>query len=129
MERIAVYGTLKKGFYNHRWLGENPKFLGTDTVSGSMYMRHESYPVLVIDGYLPQGNYHGSEFNRIAHEIEVYEVSDERYRAVAGMEMGAGYDVTNIQTKYGTASIFTMFLRDITTQDTPIEAFTKELYE
>jgi gamma-glutamylcyclotransferase (GGCT)/AIG2-like uncharacterized protein YtfP len=76
MHTIAVYGSLKKGRYNHHLL-ETAKFLGNTTVRGTLYSMG-SYPALVEEG-------------DNSYPAEVYEVDDEFYTRIRGMELGAGY--------------------------------------
>jgi len=76
MKTIAVYGSLKRGRYNHPML-ESSKFLGNTTLKGTLY-RVSSYPALVDDG-------------ENEYEAELYEVDDDTYSAVRVMELGAGY--------------------------------------
>jgi len=76
MTTIAVYGSLKKGKYNHSIL-EDQKFVGTTTVKGTLY-RVSSYPALVEGG-------------DTEYPSEVYEVEDEMYERIKKMELGAGY--------------------------------------
>lgn len=73
---IAVYGSLKKGKYNHTIL-ESCKFLGETKVTGTLYSVG-SYPALIEEG----------ENEYVA---EVYEVPDTIYQSIRGMELGAGY--------------------------------------
>lgn len=76
MKHIAVYGSLKKGKYNHPLL-EDSKFIGYVSVSGELY-KVSSYPALVMGD--------GSTY-----QAELYEVDDRTYDIVYRMELGAGY--------------------------------------
>lgn len=76
MKTIAVYGSLKKGKYNHELL-KNAKFLGEAHIAGTLYSLG-SYPALV-------------EGNHELYEVEIYEVSDEDVEFVDMVEKGAGY--------------------------------------
>lgn len=71
--RVFVYGTLKKGFGNHRYL-ESSKFLGRVQVRGNMYSLG-GFPVVVLTG---KGTVHG----------EIYEVSKE---TLANLDRLEGY--------------------------------------
>jgi len=77
MKRIAVYGSLKKGKYNHPILLEGSEFIGTAKLRGTLYLI-SAYPALVDDD--------GHEY-----EVEVYKVTDPIYNAIYSMEIGAGY--------------------------------------
>lgn len=76
MKTIAVYGSLKKGKYNHPLI-EGCEHVDNIRVKGTMY-RVSSYPALVDEGE----NY---------YDAEVYEIPDSIYQQVRGMELGAGY--------------------------------------
>jgi len=76
MHTIAVYGSLKKGKHNHHLI-EGSKKIDDIFIKGTMYSLG-SYPAMVVRGT----NW---------YEAEVYEVSDEAYRSVKRMELGAGY--------------------------------------
>lgn len=82
--RIFVYGTLKRGFYNH-YLIENEKFLGEHCVYG--YTLYEvpgfAYPFMVkSDGGFVKG--------------EVWEVAMDVFEIIRRMEESAGYRVKSI---------------------------------
>ena len=86
MKKIAVYGSLKKGFYNYRENMGEP--IAHGTVRGSMYLA-SSYPHLYREEV--------SEPEHVReHAVEVYEVADDTYAGIEGMELGAGYQVTPI---------------------------------
>lgn len=127
MERILVacFGSLKKGFYNHRALGE-VDYLGNTTVYGVMYL-HGSYPRL----YHVVNDDYDSPFRlplEKTHEVEVYSVDQAHYEGVRSMELGAGYEEEEIDTPYGKAKIYfnphTVFSPSI---DKWIPAYTHEL--
>ncbi len=82
MHKIAVYGSLKKGFYNHDGfnLGEP---LTTGVVRGAMYLAG-SYPWL-----LEPCNTEESLCRD--HVVEIYEIEDYKYDSITRMEVGAGY--------------------------------------
>ena len=76
MYQIAVYGSLKHDKYNHPILMDS-KFIGRTQVSGTLYSVG-SYPALCE---------HGNN----KYVAEVYEVSEQVYNSIRGMELGAGY--------------------------------------
>jgi gamma-glutamylcyclotransferase (GGCT)/AIG2-like uncharacterized protein YtfP len=76
MKKIAVYGSLKKGKFNHSIL-EGCKFLGTTQVTGTLY-NVSSYPALCESG-------------NNKYDAEIYDVPPYIYEAIRGMELGAGY--------------------------------------
>ena len=122
MKTVAVYGSLKRGFYNHEGLGEDANFLGTDTVSGVMHLRG-SYPTLTAWEDLPDDE---KKMER-DHIIEVYEISDEAFEGIEAMEHGAGYVTELLNTRYGTAHIYMMPAGNLRQSDKWIEAYTPEV--
>jgi len=78
--KIFVYGTLKKGFYNHSCLGNNCKFLGNKKILG--YTLHDTgkgYPAAV-------------ETKNKFITGELYDISPTQYKSIKAMELGAGYE-------------------------------------
>lgn len=76
---IGVYGSLKKGKYNHPIIDSEP--VAKTKIKGVMF-RVSSYPVL----------FEQSEgFEPIEYDLEVYKLDPRTYNAVKGMELGAGY--------------------------------------
>lgn len=91
---IAVYGTLKKGYYNHLLIRESGTYLGTYTVKGAMQMIGLSYPMLFEKG--------DKEY-----ECEVYRIPAEVFQLVESMEHGAGYYTKILKTQeYGDIHIY-----------------------
>ena len=82
MKYIAVYGSLKKGFYNHARFGLGEP-LARGTIRGSMFLLH-TYPHLFREGVKVP------ELDR-EHEVEVYEVDEEVYQSIKSMEIQSGY--------------------------------------
>ena len=82
MHKIAVYGSLKKGFYNHDrfTMGE---MLGVAKVRGAMFLNY-SYP------HLFREEDSAPEMVK-EYEVEIYEIEDREYKGIVGMEVGAGY--------------------------------------
>lgn len=100
MIKIAVYGTLRKGFDNYQYLLSDQEFLGQEIVSLPFKMVSlGGFPGLVA-----------SETNNNA-VIEVFNVDEEVFRSVDGLEgYPRFYDRTRIKTSYGDAWIY--FLAD-----------------
>jgi len=95
---IAVYGSLKSGFYNNDML-KGQKLLGTDIVESAMQLvGGGGYPYLF--------KVTGTEHDRDEHEIEIYEVEENVYSVITGMEVGAGYYIDTLQTAHGDATIY-----------------------
>ena len=76
LKTVAVYGSLKKGKYNHGGI-ENCKHVGNSTIVGTMYAV-SSYPALLTTG-------------EDVHDVELYELPPEEYFSINRMEIGAGY--------------------------------------
>lgn len=91
---IAVYGTLRKGDgnYNHYLNGHEP--LGTHHVEGFNLYSLGSYPYVT----------HGEPTDEVL--VEVYDVDLQTVVPIASMEMGAGYDICEVETDYGLAYMF-----------------------
>ena len=88
MKKIAVYGTLKKGYPLHSWLNDS-KFLSYDKVHGTLYINGGgSIPYLVKRD---KGNI----------RVEVYEVSEEKFSSLKNMEENAGYKTELTKLKSG----------------------------
>lgn len=95
MKTIIAYGSLKKGLHNHRGV-EKGTFLGETVVEGTMHSLG-GYPVLMETK---------TEIPETEYTAEVYEITDEMYKPIHSMEIGAGYIAKEINTKYGNAIIF-----------------------
>lgn len=85
MHTIGVYGTLKKGGWNHTmWGMDHAKYIGSTDIVGAMDLHQFGYPRLYEIGDAPP------EFER-KHVLELYEVDDNTYESIKSMEIGAGY--------------------------------------
>ena len=71
-----MYGSLKKGKYNHVLLEES-EYLGDTEVVGTLY-GVSSYPAIVAEG---NNRYHA----------EIYRVDESTFNRIHSMELGAGY--------------------------------------
>ena len=45
--KVAVYGTLKKGFHNHLVLGDDAKYLGRGMTTSKYDMRNAGFPAIL----------------------------------------------------------------------------------
>ena len=82
MNHIAVYGSLKRGYYNHSLI-ETQEFIGNGTVYG-----YQLYDL----GYYPAAVQEKSEKELL---VEVYSIENSIiFQRVDLMEIGAGYDRT-----------------------------------
>lgn len=98
---IGVYGSLKKGQYNHPIIGKDPEFV--TKIKGVMF-RVSSYPVLFeeVEGFEPR-----------QYDLEIYEVDYNTYKLIDSMEVGAGYvekeidiDGLNVSVYFGHPDYF-----------------------
>ena len=99
MQLIAVYGSLRKGFFNHKIL-EGAQFLGTDSVEGIMYWNGK-YPKL----YHPNGD-NNERSNE--HVVEIYNLPDSLFDSINRVEIGAGYIPEVFPTQWGDATMWWM---------------------
>lgn len=100
---IAVYGSLKQGFFNHSLL-ENSKFLGTFKTNPeyTMYSLY-SFPAIIKGG------------NTSIH-VEIYEIDLNTLKAIYILEGYSGirnspenwYDTLELDTPFGKAEMFYM---------------------
>ena len=80
--RIFVYGSLRKGHYNHsRCLNNDAKFIGNASLKGFGLFSLGYFPA-IADMDRPD----------IAVMGEIYDVPEYAYKRIDGMEIGAGYD-------------------------------------
>lgn len=82
MTRIFVYGTLKKGFHNHRLL-EGQKFICKAETDDLKVMHCTGIPFLYnVGGYYYNGNMHRG------HHVtgEVYDVDDQALKMIDALE-------------------------------------------
>ena len=113
MQKIATYGSLKRGFFNHNRMGEQT-YLGNTVIMGYMTLVYDAYPQLYL---CEDGD---------THEVEVFEVSDEAFQGLDMMEKGAGYSPIIVETPFGEATMW-VYLRKENMGGKPIKGFTKEL--
>ena len=117
---LAAYGSLKKGYYNHDCL-EGAEYLGNSSVRGVMYS-NGSYPKL----YKVENDDYDSNFRlplEKKHTLEIYRVTDEQYRPIERMELGAGYVVEEVETEWGPAKIFYMPHENFNSNDHWVEKY------
>lgn len=125
---VAVYGSLKKGYYNHEGLGEDSEYLGNMTIDAVMYS-NGSYPKIYhqIENPTAEGDTTAFGSDKVRkHEVEVYRINEKRYFAISSMEHGAGYVSEDIETPYGTATMYWMPHKRFSEHDHWVEAYKKE---
>lgn len=98
---IATYGSLRKGFSNHYWLGKNPKLIGINKIFGVMYL-NGSYPHL----YHTKGDPFFNKNLEREHIIELYKISEENFKDINDMEISADYVLEEVLTTFGQAKIW-----------------------
>ncbi len=113
MVKIATYGSLKRGFYNHGRMGAQ-HYIGDMKVRGKMCLMFGSYPKLMLSD---DGN---------EHDVEVFNVDNLTFELLDSMERGAGYTPINIHTPYGEAVMWVV-TSEKQLNGTPIEAYTNDL--
>lgn len=92
MHKVAVYGSLKKGYGNHYLLTES-KLLGKDYLSGWTMISLGSFP----------GIYRGPD----EIHVEIYEVTDEELASLDRLEgTPTFYRRAPVVTAYGEAWIY-----------------------
>lgn len=98
MKRLFVYGTLKKGRYNHERFGmDHATFVRIATINGYSMYTNGIYPAAVK----------GKDSDSIVGEV--YDVPDELYDRIERMETYAGYTVDELDDM----RIFAMPVRHI----------------
>jgi len=91
MKVFASYGSLRKGFWNHTRfeLGEP---LATSTIKGSMFMNSSlGYPWLFNEEDSKAMN-----AKIIDYPVELFEVNEEKFNRIDGMELASGYKAKEI---------------------------------
>lgn len=92
MNKVAVYGSLKEGFGNHRLLTTSEK-VGEDWVDGWTMYSLGGFPAIVEgDGSI---------------KVEIYEVDDETFSRLDRLEgYPSFYDRKKVETSEGAAWIY-----------------------
>lgn len=117
---LACYGSLKKGAYNHKILGD-AELLGNTKALGVMYF-NGSYPKL----YKVENDDYDSPFRlpfEKEHDVEVYRVEPQAFHRIHQMELGAGYVEEKLDTEWGEASIYYMPHENFDEEDKLIDAY------
>jgi gamma-glutamylcyclotransferase (GGCT)/AIG2-like uncharacterized protein YtfP len=99
MNKVAVYGSLRQGFGNNRWLADS-KYLTTEVTSPD----YEMYSLGGFPFIMPDG--------KTAITIEVYEVDEQVMNRLDQLEgYPTFYDRKQIETTQGDAWIYFMYSR------------------
>ena len=96
MTKIAVYGTLRRGFGNYNWLLLEQEFLGEQTISLPFKM-------------ISLGGFPGLIRSKENHDsvIEVFEIDEETFRSADSLEgYPHFYNRKLIDTEFGQAWIY-----------------------
>lgn len=87
--KVFVYGTLKKNGFLHDAYLEDAKFIKSDYVNGDLYKLY-GLPCLVFDK---------KSKNKVPGEV--YNVDEEMFNLIKGMEEHAGYKTISVVTVGG----------------------------
>jgi len=99
MRKIAVYGTLRRGFGNYQYYLSDQTYLGQEIVN---------LPMRMVSLHAFPGLVESDENTDVV--IEVFEVDEEAARSVDGLEGYPGfYNRKEIDTSFGKAWVY--FLR------------------
>lgn len=94
--RLFVYGSLKKGEYNHPRFGmDHALLLGTTALPGFRLFHNGAYPAAVPD-----------EQSRYFLMGEIYEVGADLAATIARVEKGAGYKDIIVESPLGPVVIW-----------------------
>ena len=98
-KRLFVYGTLREGCYNNYLIG-GARCIGTFRTATEDFTMLDAggYPLVVNEG-------------TDSIEGEIYEVEEERYTEIAGMEIAYGYMPQEIQVEDGSSATIFVFTR------------------
>lgn len=92
MKRIAVYGSLRSGMFNHESWMRGAQYVGSQTISGFDMYSLGAYPCIAYGS----GNV----------LFEVYDVPEYTADNIRSMELDAGYAAAELTTLWGKAEIF-----------------------
>ncbi len=88
MSKVAVYGTLRRGQYNHRVLGSSAIYLGTADISGFKMHNLGAFPGVVRgEGRIVVELYEGADIKA----LDVLESEGSLYRRQTENIMGEDY--------------------------------------
>lgn len=103
MKRVAFYGSLKEGYWNHsRFNLEKDKRHENGVVTGSMYrsgMYDAWFPYLFEQAI-------DDSINDREHVVEVYEIDDDKYDMIRRMEENSGYHESTVMVNGEECNIF-----------------------
>lgn len=91
---MGVYGTLKKGYRLHGYLGEDTKLIKETEVEGyELFDTGIGYPLIVPS-------------KKKSVFMEIYEVDEDRFTNTTAMEQSAGYKTKEITVEGVKCAIF-----------------------
>lgn len=93
---ISVYGSLKKGFGNHRLLA-NSRFLSHGVIKDAILVSLSAYPALYINQLLGDNV-----------QVEIYRVTPEEFRS---LDMLEGYDTFYNRTEVSIEVVSGVYIR------------------
>ncbi len=96
MTRVFIYGSLKKGFYNHQRCNmDKAQFIINTVIHNAKLFSLGSYPAVILDG---------EEADIVYGEI--YDIPDDVFKPIQQMEIGAGYSQRTISINDENVEIF-----------------------
>lgn len=104
MRNLAVYGTLRKGQSNYRYL-DNPKYIKTIELKGYIMLDFEAYPAVIFTG----------DSHKIT--VDLIQVTSKDFRRIKNMELRAGYKLDYCVIGYDLYPIYVYNLEIIESGD------------
>lgn len=103
MINVFIYGSLKKGFFNHSLIEEYPKnkFIRKGFVEG-----YELYLLWSYPGIKPS-----SQNDKLY--VELYSLTDEVFEVIDRMERLAGYTPTEVEDDEGNKGVIYVYDREV----------------
>lgn len=103
MKNMFVYGSLKKGFFNHPLISENPrnKFIRKGVVEGYKLYALWSYPCIKP----------ATQNDKVY--VELYSLSEEVFERIDRMERQAGYTPVEVEDDEGKAGIIYVYDNEV----------------
>jgi gamma-glutamylcyclotransferase (GGCT)/AIG2-like uncharacterized protein YtfP len=91
MNRIAVYGSLRRDEYNHRGsFATGAKFINKGIIRGAELVGGNAYPWIVE-----------SDNPSSSVVVEVYDLPNDLFDGIEAMEIGAGYERRPVKVELG----------------------------
>lgn len=103
MKNVFIYGSLKKGFFNHSLIEENSrnKFIKKGFIEGYKLYILRSYPAIK------------SSSQRERVYVELYSLTDEVFELTDKMEKRAGYSSVEVEDEEGKCGIIYVYDKEV----------------